>query len=72
MSMYDYGFGFDPEVPAGFQDADIEMREFEQAARDYKTPMQCNECGKEFKKRLNVQPFEVKCPKCGGYDTEIS
>ncbi len=22
-----YGFGFDPEVPAGYQDADIEMAE---------------------------------------------
>lgn len=24
-----YGFGHDPEVPAGFQDADIEMRDLE-------------------------------------------
>ncbi len=32
--MMDYGFGFDPEVPAGFQDADLEMAEFEQAAAD--------------------------------------
>ena len=26
--------GFDPEVPAGFQDADIEMAELSQLARD--------------------------------------
>lgn len=25
-------FGFDPEVPAGFQDADIELRELEDQA----------------------------------------
>ena len=27
-----YGFGFDPEVPAGYQDADIEMAEAAEAA----------------------------------------
>jgi hypothetical protein len=32
MSMMDYGFGYDPEVPGGFQDADLEMREFEDRA----------------------------------------
>lgn len=32
MSMMDYSFGYDPEVPAGFQDADLEMAELEQAA----------------------------------------
>lgn len=30
--MADYSFGYDPEVPAGFQDADLEMAELEQAA----------------------------------------
>ena len=34
------------------------------------TPMQCNECGKKFKKKIGPKTFEVKCPKCGGYDTE--
>ncbi len=28
-------FGFDPEVPAGFQDADIEMLEMAEAAEAY-------------------------------------
>lgn len=32
--------------------------------------MICNECGKEFKKKIGPNTFEVKCPKCGGYDTE--
>ena len=27
-------FGHDPELPAGFQDADLEMRELEDAAND--------------------------------------
>jgi len=35
--MMDYGFGYDPEVPAGFQDADIEMRELEEAASERET-----------------------------------
>ena len=34
------------------------------------TQMQCNECGKKFKKKLGPRTFEVKCPKCGSYDTE--
>lgn len=34
------------------------------------TPMRCNECGKRFKKKIGPRTFEVKCPKCGSYDTE--
>jgi phage FluMu protein Com len=34
------------------------------------TQMQCMECGHKFKKRLGKNTFEVKCPKCKGYDTE--
>ena len=37
MSMMDYGFGFDPELPAGFQDADLEMKAFEEAAEERET-----------------------------------
>jgi hypothetical protein len=33
--MMDYSFGYDPEVPAGFQDADLEMAELEAAAYNY-------------------------------------
>jgi hypothetical protein len=32
MSVSD--FGYDPELPAGFQDADFEMRDFEAAAEE--------------------------------------
>lgn len=34
MSMMDYGFGYDEELPRGFQDADLEMREFEDRAAE--------------------------------------
>jgi hypothetical protein len=29
LEMIGYGFGHDEELPAGFQDADLEMREWE-------------------------------------------
>lgn len=35
----------DPEVPAGFQDADIEMREWEQAAELMEVCSICPACG---------------------------
>jgi len=35
-----------------------------------KTPFRCNECGRRFKRKLTPKTFEVKCPKCKGYDTE--
>lgn len=31
--------------------------------------MECYECGKRFKKKIGPHTFEVKCPKCGSYDT---
>jgi hypothetical protein len=37
-----------------------------------KTEMECMECGKKFKKKLSAKAFEVKCPKCGGYDTDVA
>ena len=36
------------------------------------TQMQCMECGHKFKKKLGKNTFEVRCPKCKGYDTEPS
>jgi len=33
--------------------------------------IECMECGKKFKKNLSPNTFEVKCPKCGGYDVEV-
>lgn len=35
-----------------------------------KTEMKCNECGHSFKKTIKPSTYEVKCPKCKGYDTE--
>ena len=33
--------------------------------------MECMECGHKFKKNLSPNTFEVKCPKCGGYDVDV-
>jgi Zn finger protein HypA/HybF involved in hydrogenase expression len=34
--------------------------------------MKCNECDRKFTKKITMKTVEVKCPKCGGYDTEIA
>lgn len=36
------------------------------------TKMICRECGHKFKKKIGFKTAEVKCPKCGGYDTDIN
>lgn len=36
-----------------------------------KTKMVCYECDAEFSKKIGAKTFEVKCPKCGGYDTDV-
>lgn len=46
------GFGHDPELPAGFQDADLEMRELEVAAH-------------EAARAGKLSP-QVTCYLCGG------
>jgi DNA-directed RNA polymerase subunit RPC12/RpoP len=28
------------------------------------------ECGKKFRKAVGKNTFEIKCPGCGGFDTE--
>jgi len=30
----------------------------------------CNECGHTFTRSIGRNTYEVRCPKCGGYDTE--
>ncbi len=39
-------------------------------AKHPRIKMQCMECLKRFKKIIGPKTFEVKCPKCGSYDTE--
>jgi len=36
-----------------------------------KTPIMCMECGHVFKRNIGPRTYEIKCPKCGSYDTEI-
>jgi Zn finger protein HypA/HybF involved in hydrogenase expression len=31
----------------------------------------CLECGHHFKRVIKATTVEIKCPRCGGYDTEI-
>ena len=38
---------------------------------DNRHDMKCHECGKKFKKKIGKNTYEVKCPKCGSYDTDI-
>jgi DNA-directed RNA polymerase subunit RPC12/RpoP len=35
-----------------------------------KIRMLCVECGHRFVKKLGRNTYEVRCPKCHGYDTE--
>ena len=36
-----------------------------------RTKMVCLECGREFGKRIGANTYEVRCPRCGSYDTEV-
>jgi hypothetical protein len=70
---------------AGFQDDEIEdlsdvfadiedpdLEGLDEAKRGGGTPMQCLECGAKFKKKIGPKTTEVKCPKCGSYDTDLA
>lgn len=35
-----------------------------------KTIIECNECGKRFKRTIGPRTYEIRCPGCHGYDTE--
>lgn len=37
-----------------------------------KAEIECNECGHKFKKKVTSKTTEVRCPKCGSYNTEIT
>lgn len=34
-----------------------------------KTPMICLECNHKFKRKIGPKTYEVRCPKCRGFDT---
>lgn len=34
--------------------------------------MECMECGRKFNKKIGPKTYEVKCPKCGSYDTDLN
>ena len=33
-------------------------------------PIKCMECGHKFTKAITARTYEIRCPKCHGYDTE--
>jgi DNA-directed RNA polymerase subunit RPC12/RpoP len=36
-----------------------------------KTAIICLECGHTFRKVIKSTTVEIKCPRCGGYDTDV-
>jgi Zn finger protein HypA/HybF involved in hydrogenase expression len=69
-------FGMDEIVLAftpadfGFAEGTVRIMFGAELDEGESTPMTCNECGAKFKKKLTAKTYEVKCPKCGSYDTE--
>lgn len=57
-------FGYDPELPAGFQDADFEQRELEEAGRVYGARKKASELARESG---DLKSAAVLCPHGGGY-----
>lgn len=57
-------------IPVGSGEKKRERKGMDEAAKGGSTQMECIECGKKFKKKIGRNTFEVKCPKCGSYDTE--
>jgi Zn finger protein HypA/HybF involved in hydrogenase expression len=54
----------------------INKKEFDKICKSLNesqsTKMICRECGHKFKKKIGPKTVEIKCPKCGGYDTDIN
>lgn len=40
------------------------------AEKSPKFPLLCGECGNRFSRTIGRNTYEVKCPRCGSYDTE--
>lgn len=36
-----------------------------------KFTIQCYECDHRFKRSVSARTTEIRCPKCGGYDTNL-
>lgn len=34
-------------------------------------PITCLECGHRFSRAIGPRTFEIRCPKCHGYDTDL-
>ena len=52
---------------------DLDLVAFEEAtSKGESTPMVCLDCGHKFKKKLGPKTYEVRCPKCRSFDTEIA
>jgi predicted RNA-binding Zn-ribbon protein involved in translation (DUF1610 family) len=70
-------FGFDPELPAGFQDADLEMAELEaegnrlareEARRGSKLSLDCPTCGAEDVLSPRQAARGYQCNRCADAD----
>jgi hypothetical protein len=62
--MSNFGFGYDPELPRGFQEADFEQYELEQAGREYSARARASE---KARAQGDLQKAAELCPHGGGY-----
>lgn len=66
--------GFHSLANSGWAKPSVQSAIYSYGSKDSKdeaVQMQCNECGKRFKKNITSSTVEVKCPACGGYDTDV-
>jgi len=72
---YDYLEEMEKAIEANVAAEDVKFDgsnyEFSESINE-STEFECLECGAKFKKNLKSGQFEVKCPKCGGYDTDLA
>jgi NAD-dependent SIR2 family protein deacetylase len=80
MNLIDKYLGEEKKCPEGEQFCPIKKkcvpigtgRKEMSEAKGSSTQMECMECGHKFKKKIGKKTVEVKCPKCGGYDTDVA
>lgn len=66
--------GFHSRANSGWVEPSVQSARYSYGSKDSKdeaVQMQCNECGKRFKKNITSSTVEVQCPACGGYDTDV-